>query len=59
MSRISTLAGNGILRHGKISKRHVCNRQREESLYHRDTMLRSGSSARFLKPGGISCYPPD
>ena len=57
MSRISTLAGNGILRQGKTSKRHVCNRQREESLYHRDTMLRGGPSARFLKPGGICIIP--
>ncbi len=57
MSRILTLAGNGILRQGKTSKRHVCNRQREESRYHRDTMLRGGLSVRFLKPGGI-CIPP-
>ncbi|MBA7528906.1 hypothetical protein ES705_21098 [subsurface metagenome] len=57
MSRIPTLAGNGILRQGKTSKLHVCNYQREESLYHRDTMLRGGPSARSLKPGGI-CLPP-
>ncbi len=56
MSRILTLAGNGILRQGKTSKRHVCNRQREESRYHRDTMLRGGLSVRFLKPVGI-CIP--
>lgn len=57
MSRILTLAGNGILRQGKTSKRHVWNRQREESRYHRDTILRGGPSARFLKLGGI-CIPP-
>lgn len=53
MSRISALAGNGILRYGKTSKRHVCSLQREEPLYHCDTMLRSGPSARFLNPVGI------
>jgi hypothetical protein len=49
MSRISALAGNGILRYGKTSKTHGCSLQREESLYHRDTMLRSGPSAHFLE----------
>lgn len=53
MSRMSTLAGNDILIHGKTSKRHLCNRQREESFYHYDTMLRAGLSARFLKIVGI------
>ena len=53
MSRMSTLAGNDILIHGKTSKRHVCNSQREESFYHYDTILRAGLSARFLKIVGI------
>jgi len=57
MSRIRTLAGNGILRQGKTSKRYLCNRQREESLYHGDTMLYSGPSARFLKLSGIWIPP--
>jgi len=53
MSRISTFAGNDILIHGKISKRHLCNHQRKESFYHYDTMLRGGPSARFHKIVGI------
>ncbi|HEC62429.1 MAG TPA: hypothetical protein ENI27_09310, partial [bacterium] len=57
MSRISMLAGNDILIHGKTSKRHECNHQREESFYHRDTMPRSGPSASFLKSGGIMLPP--
>ena len=57
MSRISMFAGNDILSHRKTLKRHVCNRQREESFYHYDTMLRSGPSTRFLKSVGI-CIPP-
>ena len=57
MSRISTLAGKGILRHRKTSKRHLCNHRREEPIYHYDTMLRSGPSARFQKIVGI-CIPP-
>ena len=57
MSRISTFAGNCILRHKKTSKLHVCNHQREESCYHRDTMLRGCPSARFLKTVG-TCLPP-
>jgi len=57
MSRISTFAGNFILRHKKTSKLHVCNHQREEPLYHYDTMLRGCPSARFLKIVGI-CIPP-
>ena len=57
MIRISIFAGNDILIHGKTLKRHVCNRQSEESLYHYDTMLRAGPSARFLKIVGIGILP--
>jgi len=57
MIRISIFAGNDILIHGKTLKRHVCNRQSEESLYHYDTMLRAGPSARFLKIVGIGIPP--
>jgi len=56
MSRISIFAGNDILIHGKTLKRQICNLQGEESFYHRDTMLRSGPSTRFLKSVGI-CIP--
>ena len=57
MSRISALAGNGILRYGKTSKCHGCSLQREESLYHCDTMLRSGPSACFLGAPDTSIPP--
>ena len=57
MSRISALAGNGILRYGKTSKTHGCSLQREESLYHGDTMLRGGPSARFLRAPDTSIPP--
>ena len=57
MSRISIFAGNDILIHGKTLKRQICNLQREESYYHRDTMLRGGLSARFLKSVGIGIPP--
>jgi len=57
MSRISTFAGNCILRHKKTSKLHLCNHQREEFHYHCDAMLRGGPSECFLKPDGI-CIPP-
>ncbi len=57
MSSISALAGNGILRYGKTSKCHGCSLQREESLYHCDTMLRSGPSACFLGAPDTSIPP--
>ena len=49
MSRILALAGNGILRHVKTSKRPLWSLQREEPLYHCDSMLRGGPSMHFLE----------
>ena len=57
MSRTSALAGNGILRPVKTSKRPFWSPQREEPLYHYDTLLRGGLSARFLKGCGIWIPP--
>ena len=49
MSRILALAGNGILRHVKTSKRPLWSLQRERALYHCDSMLRGGPSMHFLE----------
>jgi len=56
MSRILALAGNGILRHVKTSKRPLWSLQRERALYHCDTLPRGWPSVAFFRVCG-TCTP--